>query len=122
MTDSGKTWTYTLKDGLKFADGSAITTKDIKYGIERSFAPELSGGLGYHKSLLVGGDTYKGPYAGKELASIETPDDHTIVFHLKSSFGDWPWIVSMPAARQYRRRPTSPPRTASTRWPAARTR
>ncbi|WP_036390993.1 ABC transporter substrate-binding protein [Micromonospora chokoriensis] len=96
-TDGGKTWTYTLKDGLKYADGAPITAADIKYGIERSFAPELSGGLGYHKSLLVGGAEYKGPYAGANLASVETPDAKTITFHLKTAYGDWPWIVSMPA-------------------------
>jgi peptide/nickel transport system substrate-binding protein len=96
-TDGGKTWTYTLKDGVTFADGTPITAADIKYGVERSFAPELSGGLGYHKSLLVGGDSYKGPYTGGELASIETPDTKTITFKLKSAYGDWPWIVSMPA-------------------------
>ncbi|GAA0463167.1 ABC transporter substrate-binding protein [Paractinoplanes deccanensis] len=96
-SDGGKTWTYTLKDGLSYADGSPITSKDIKYGVERSFAPELSGGLGYHKGLLAGGDKYKGPYTGGELSSIETPDDKTIVFHLDAAYGDWPWIVSMPA-------------------------
>ncbi|PYC63432.1 ABC transporter substrate-binding protein [Micromonospora arborensis] len=96
-TDGGKTWTFTLKDGLKYADGAAITAADVKYGIERSFAPELSGGLGYHKSLLVGGTEYKGPYSGADLASVETPDAKTIVFHLKTAYGDWPWIASMPA-------------------------
>ncbi|MFD0783009.1 ABC transporter substrate-binding protein [Micromonospora azadirachtae] len=96
-SDGGKTWTFTLKDGVKYADGNPITTADIKYGLERSFAPELSGGLGYHKSLLVGGAEYKGPYSGAELASIETPDARTIVFHLKTAYGDWPWIASMPA-------------------------
>ncbi|MET7750760.1 ABC transporter substrate-binding protein [Micromonospora sp. NPDC005367] len=96
-SDGGKTWTFTLKDGVKYADGNPITTADIKYGIERSFAPELSGGLGYHKSLLIGGAEYKGPYSGAELASIETPDARTIVFHLKTAYGDWPWIASMPA-------------------------
>ncbi|ROP60961.1 peptide/nickel transport system substrate-binding protein [Curtobacterium sp. PhB130] len=96
-SDGGKTWTYHLKKGLKFQDGSAITTKDIKWGIERSFAPTLTGGLSYHKSLLVGGDTYKGPFDGKTLDSIETPDDSTIVFKLNAAYGDWPWLVSMPA-------------------------
>ncbi|WP_045741129.1 ABC transporter substrate-binding protein [Actinoplanes rectilineatus] len=96
-SDDGKTWTFTLKDGLKYADGTAITTADIKYGVERSFAAELSGGLGYHKGLLIGGDTYQGPYTGGDLASIETPDDKTIVFKLKAAYGDWPWIASMPA-------------------------
>lgn len=97
VSDGGKTWTYTLKPGLKYADGSPITTQDIKYGVERSFSPQLSGGLAYHKTLLVGGDKYTGPFDGKELDSIQTPNAETIVFHLDKSSGDWPWIVSMPA-------------------------
>jgi peptide/nickel transport system substrate-binding protein len=96
-SDGGRTWTYHLKDGLKFSDGTPIAAADVKYGVERSFAPELSGGLGYHKGLLVGGGQYKGPYTGGELASIQTPDPRTLVFHLNVPYGDWPWIVSMPA-------------------------
>jgi len=97
VSADGKTWTYKLKPGLKYSDGSTIVAADIKYGVERSFAPELSGGLSYHKPLLVGGDKYTGPYKGQQLASIETPDDNTIIFKLNKAFGDWPWIVSMPA-------------------------
>ncbi len=96
-SDDGRTWTFTLKENLKFQDGSEITTADIKYGIERSFAPELSGGLGYHKTLLAGAENYKGPYSGQSLDSIETPDAKTIVFKLNAPYGDWPWIASMPA-------------------------
>jgi peptide/nickel transport system substrate-binding protein len=96
-SDDGKTWTYTLKSGIKFSDGTPVTSEDIKYGIERSFSNELQGGLSYHKSLLIGGDTYAGPFDGKSLDSIVTPNDKTIVFHLNKAFGDWPWIASMPA-------------------------
>src|SRR4051812_23720099 len=31
-----KTWTYKLRKGLKFEDGTPITSKDVKYGVERS--------------------------------------------------------------------------------------
>jgi peptide/nickel transport system substrate-binding protein len=96
-SDDGATWTYTLKDDLRFEDGTPITSADVKYSVERSFAPELSGGLSYHKNLLKGADEYEGPFQGEGLESIETPDDKTIVFHLDSPYGDWPWIVSMPA-------------------------
>src|SRR4051794_16256875 len=44
-SDGGRTWTYTLKSGLKFSDGSPITSQAIKYGIERSFSDQLQGGL-----------------------------------------------------------------------------
>ncbi|MEV5505936.1 ABC transporter substrate-binding protein [Streptomyces orinoci] len=94
-SEDAKVWTYTLKDGLKYEDGTPITSADIKYGIERSFAPELSGGAPYLRDWLVGGDTYQGPYKEKKgLDSIETPDARTIVFHLRKSEGDFPYLAT----------------------------
>lgn len=96
-SEDGTVWTYTLKDDIFFEDGTPITSADIKWGVERTFAPELVGGLTYHHGLLVGGSDYKGPFDGKSLDSIETPDDKTIVFHLTTAYGDWPWIAAMNA-------------------------
>ncbi|MFI6965291.1 ABC transporter substrate-binding protein [Streptomyces sp. NPDC050149] len=88
-------WTYTLKDGLKYEDGTAITSADIKYGIERSFAAELSGGAPYLRDWLIGGADYQGPYKDKKgLASIETPDAKTIVFHLNKPEGEFPFLAT----------------------------
>ncbi|MFE6934570.1 ABC transporter substrate-binding protein [Streptomyces sp. NPDC057699] len=88
-------WTYTLKDGLKYEDGTAITSADIKYGIERSFAAELSGGAPYLRDWLIGGADYQGPYKDKKgLASIEVPDDKTIVFHLNKPEGEFPFLAT----------------------------
>ncbi|RSM75126.1 ABC transporter substrate-binding protein [Kibdelosporangium aridum] len=97
-SDGGKTWTFTLKDGLKYSDGTPIKSADVKWGLERSFAPAFSGGLAYHKDLLSPGLTYKGPFdGGQELSSIETPDDKTIIFKLARPYGDWNWVASTPA-------------------------
>lgn len=97
-SDGGKTWTFTLKDNLKYSDGSPIKSEDVKWGLERTFAPAFSGGLTYHKDLLSPGLAYKGPFdGGKELDSIQTPDDKTIVFHLARPYGDWNWVSSTPA-------------------------
>ncbi|MEV0093560.1 ABC transporter substrate-binding protein [Streptomyces sp. NPDC050738] len=88
-------WTYTLKDGLKYEDGTAITSADIKYGIERSFAAELSGGAPYLRDWLIGGADYQGPYKDKKgLASIEVPDAKTIVFHLNKPEGEFPYLAT----------------------------
>lgn len=116
-SDGGKTWKYTLKKGVKYEDGTEITSHDIKFGIERSFADSLSGGFGYHKTLLVGAENYRGPFDGKSLDSIETPDNQTIIFHLKAPFADWPWVTSLAAfvpvptssgdAQTYSKRPKS---------------
>ncbi|MCG7204599.1 ABC transporter substrate-binding protein [Streptomyces arenae] len=100
-TDTGRpsknatVWTYTLKAGLKYEDGTAITSADIKYGIERSFAPELSGGAPYLRDWLVGAADYQGPYKDKKgLSAIETPDSRTIVFHLNKPEGEFPYLAT----------------------------
>ena len=94
-----KTWTYTLRKGVKYEDGTEVTSKDVKYAVERSnFAPEaLSNGPTYFKAYLDGGDKYKGPYKDKSpegLKSIETPDDYTIVFHLNKPFADMDYLAA----------------------------
>ncbi|WP_369249034.1 ABC transporter substrate-binding protein [Streptomyces sp. R41] len=100
-TDTGRpsknatVWTYTLKKGLKYEDGTPITSADIKYGIERSFAAELSGGAPYLRDWLIGGADYQGPYKDKKgLDSIETPDDLTIVFRLNKPEGEFPYLAT----------------------------
>ena len=97
VSADGLTWTYTLKEGLVLSDGTPITSAHVKHGLERSFAPALSGGLGYHKTLLAGTSGYTGPYEGAHLDSVATPDERTIVLTLARPYGDWPWIVSTPA-------------------------
>ncbi|WP_405478444.1 ABC transporter substrate-binding protein [Streptomyces sp. NBC_00009] len=101
QSDGGKTWTYKLRAGLKYEDGSPITSKDVKYAVERSnFARDvLSLGPNYFQQFLKGGDKYKGPYKDKSaegLKSIETPDDTTIVFHLNEPFQEFDYLVATP--------------------------
>jgi peptide/nickel transport system substrate-binding protein len=100
QSDAAKTWTYTIRKGVKFADGTPVTSRDVKYAVERSnFSDELQLGPKYFKELLVDNKpAYKGPYKDKSdagLKSIETPDDQTIVFHLKQPFADFDYLVMM---------------------------
>lgn len=102
-TDGGKTWEYTLKDGIRFQDGTAITSADIKYGIERSYEPTIvaAAGPSYIQSWLSGGrwaEEYKGPWKGDSLPDsvIETPDDKTIVFHLREAVTTFPYAAALP--------------------------
>ncbi|MGH3253487.1 MAG: ABC transporter substrate-binding protein, partial [Trebonia sp.] len=60
----------------------------------RTYAPALSGGLNYQKPLIAGTAGYTGPFSGRQLSSIVTPNATTIVFHLNKPYGDWPWVVS----------------------------
>jgi peptide/nickel transport system substrate-binding protein len=96
-SSDGKTWTYTLRKGVKFEDGTPVTSKDVKYAIERTFALDVfSNGPTYFQDLL-GDGKYPGPYKDKNgLASIETPDDQTIVFHLNRPFSEFDFLATLP--------------------------
>ncbi|MFR0358028.1 ABC transporter substrate-binding protein [Streptomyces sediminimaris] len=103
-TDGGKTWKYTLKDGVKFDDGTPITSKDVRQTFERLFAPFINQGPTYIQQWLAdssGADYRKllpgGPYKGKHLPSsvLATPDDKTIVFHFKTPHPDLPYALAM---------------------------
>jgi peptide/nickel transport system substrate-binding protein len=98
-SDGGKTWTYKLRPGLKYEDGTAITSKDVKYGVLRQLDKDvLVNGYTYFNDFLDLQD-YKGPYKdkGKDTKAIETPDDLTIVFHLKQAFGGFDYFAMLPA-------------------------
>ncbi|WP_037677731.1 ABC transporter substrate-binding protein [Streptomyces griseus] len=101
ITDDGKTYTYTLRDGITWEDGKPITSKDVKYGIERIWAQDvLSGGPTYIKEVLDPKGEYKGPYKDTSkdklgLKAIETPDDKTIVFKLPKANSDFEEMLGL---------------------------
>ncbi len=97
-SDGGKTWKFTLRHGLKFEDGSPLTAKDVKYNIERSFASDIyKDGATYMPDTLVNANNYAGPYKDpkKDLTSVETPDDYTMIFHFSGVQPDANWMLSL---------------------------
>ncbi len=96
-TDNDTVWTFHLRPGVKYQDGTTVTSYDVKYGVERIFSPDITGGPGYAAQWLVGGSSYTGPYQGKSLASIVTPDASTISFHLNQPVPDFNETTAMPA-------------------------
>jgi peptide/nickel transport system substrate-binding protein len=96
----GKTWTYKIKAGLKYEDGTAIKSADVKYAVLRSTdKATFPNGPAYFEQFLNLPEGYKGPYKSKGVntdSAITTPDDTTIVFHLKVPFGAFDQLAALP--------------------------
>src|SRR5499427_1899593 len=102
-SNNNKTWTYHLKSGVKYEDGTPVTSSDVKYAVERTFdRTVLPNGPSYFASLLGGNaSSYPGPFKNRSknvmgLTSVTTPDASTIVFHLKQPFADFNYVVAFP--------------------------
>jgi peptide/nickel transport system substrate-binding protein len=99
-SDGGQTWTYTLKDGVKYEDGTEVTSEDVKYAVLRSTDKEtFPSGPAYFEALLDLPEGYQGPFKTPDMntdQAIETPDDKTIVFHLTQPFAGFDYLAQLP--------------------------
>lgn len=101
VSSDGRTWTFRLKDGVTFDNGAPVTSKDVKYGIERTFARDVfPGGPSHLVDLLDQGQKYPGPYTDSDpgklgLRSVATPDDKTIVFRLAKPYADFRYVLAL---------------------------
>ena len=98
VSDDGLTWTYTLKDDLFFDNGDPITSAEMEFGISRAWDPQIGIGSPYLKSVIDAPADYQGPYVSGDLPTIETPDEKTIVFHLKAPFPEFDNVLAQPNA------------------------
>ncbi|WP_446667098.1 ABC transporter substrate-binding protein, partial [Flexivirga sp. B27] len=96
----GLTWTFKIKKGLKYSDGSPVKIEDFVYGMKRSFAKEsvALNGTDYQRQYLVGGKDYKGPYKQPDanFKGVTTKGDDTLVFHLVKKVPSFNYFASFP--------------------------
>lgn len=96
-----KTWEFKIKDGVKFEDGRAITSKEIAYGIARAFDPDLTGGPTYIQEWLADDPQYDTKWDFKANKTslppgLTTPDAKTLKFEFKKAHCDLPYAASLP--------------------------
>lgn len=78
-SDDLKTYTFTLRSGVKFPSGNEMTSADVAFSIDRL-------------KNIQGASSY----LAANVATIETPDPQTVVFTLASPDSTFPTLVSAP--------------------------
>lgn len=98
-----KTWEFKIKSGVKFEDGRPITSKEVAYGIARSFDPDLSGGPTYVQEWLADSADYDTKWDFKLNKTslpmgLTTPDASTLKFEFAKPHCDLPFALSLPSS------------------------
>lgn len=103
-TEDFTQWTIKLRKNITWDDGTALTSADVKYTIQRLFDPQIVGTVSNDTLCLfsecsTGTPDYQGPYidADKDLASIATPDEFTLVITLRAPNSRLSSILAGPA-------------------------
>lgn len=96
ISGNGKTWTFKLRQGVKFHDGTPLTASSFKQSMERAIDPKTAS-----------------PLTGQELTAIQSisaPDDSTLILELKQpsapllsalSYGGYQQPVAMESLKKY---------------------
>ena len=86
--DGTVTYTYTLRDGLKWSDGQPVTAKDFEFAWKRAASEELGADYGYMLEVVKG--------YPNDLA-VEATDDKTLVVTLNNAIAYWNELLAFPS-------------------------
>ena len=97
-SEDNKEWTFTLRDGLKYEDGTPVKAEDVAYAVKRSFAiAELPDGPTYQTTFFLDGDKYKGPFKDKGAYKGVEVNGNDITIKMRRPFTDMDYYASFPA-------------------------
>ena len=97
ITDGGKTYTVTLRKGLKYSDGKPVKASDFTFAFERAVKLPW-GGSGQFMTPVVSGATAYSKNKAKTISGISANDKTgKIVIHLTAPYGAFDNVLAEPA-------------------------
>ena len=100
FNEDGTVWSFTLRDGITFEDGSEITCADVAYGVSRTWASDvITDGPTYASTYIDAGD-YPGPYkaTADQQAAFDKAvscEGKTITFNLSLPVADFNYTTTL---------------------------
>jgi peptide/nickel transport system substrate-binding protein/oligopeptide transport system substrate-binding protein len=100
LSADGVTWTFHLKPGLKFSDGTPLQAADVAYSIDRALQPATQSTVApLYLSLIKDADQL---LAGRITTlindSIQTPDAQTVVIITRKKAAYFPAMLTYPCS------------------------
>ena len=85
ISEDRLSYTFTLRDGVKWSNGDPVTAQDFEYAWLRAMDPETAGQSSYLVSQYIrGGSEFGAGEGSAEDVAIETPDDRTLEVTLEN--------------------------------------
>src|SRR6201999_2367129 len=96
ISDGGKTYTVTLRKGLKYSNGAPVRASDFIRSVERAIHIPWGGAGAFITPIIVGGTAYS-TGKSKTISGIKA-DDKTgkIVIHLTKAYGPFDNVLAFP--------------------------
>lgn len=92
-------WSFTIRPGVKWQDGSPVTAAQVKFGIDRSFdRTTFPTGATYSNDYFYNPNGYEGPYSTPDKQDkAVTVSGNTVTIKMAHPFPDMPYWGAFPA-------------------------
>ena len=121
-TDGGKTYTFTLRPGIKFSNGQTVTGEDVKATFERLFKIGNSPNAGTWYNVIEGGDACVKTPKTCDLSKGIVVNGNKVTFHLTRGDPEFldklavPFAFILPASTPTKNVDIPPPGTGPYKW------
>ena len=96
ISDDGLTYTFHLRDGLKWSDGSDLTAEDYVYSIQRVLTPETASQyVSMATDYIANAQEYYDGTATADELGVKAEDDRTLVITLRQPTSYFIDVLSM---------------------------
>ncbi|MGL5414209.1 MAG: peptide ABC transporter substrate-binding protein [Clostridium sp.] len=103
VSNDKKTYTFKLRNNLKWSDGKPIISEDYKYAWMRLLNSESGGSYSFFLFDVVNGEEYFNKEVDESKVGIETPDENTIIVKLERPVAYFTQIIAFPALAPQRK-------------------
>ncbi len=104
-TKSGLVYTFKLRDGMSWSDGTRITSDDFVYGLQRALTPSTRAPFAERLYSIKNAKEFNSHGAGVDDLGVWAPDKSTVVIELSREDGDFTDVlttsVAMPCNRKF---------------------
>jgi oligopeptide transport system substrate-binding protein len=97
VSPDGLTYTFHIRDGLRFSDGSPLDATDVRRSWLRLLDPAVQATAPDVLNVISGATDRIAGRVGEDGVGITTPDAHTLVVTLRHPAGYFPAIIATPS-------------------------
>jgi oligopeptide transport system substrate-binding protein len=98
VSDDGLTWTFYLREGLRWSDGTPLGADDFVYSFRRLLAPETAASLAYFMYPLRNAQAVNAGSRPPDELGVRAPDARTLVIELEKPYPYLPERLLYPTA------------------------
>ena len=96
-SNGGRTFTFKLREGMTFHDGTPVRAKDFRFAFDRIALKENASDLAYTLDRVSGFTEVNQLGRSRRLTGVSAPDDLTLKITLDEPFYDFPAVLTHPA-------------------------